>query len=152
MNCTEARDLLLEAELAELRGEGASEVARHVRECARCRAMAQEIVEQEGALAQALAGVRPRVAADTAAAEAVAAKVLPLRPRWKRRWAAVIPAALAATLAGILLTNNGTPPAVVPSTTEAAAVAAAPVVDATSSEIYVVFNTDNPDIVVVWLY
>jgi predicted anti-sigma-YlaC factor YlaD len=152
MNCTEARGLLLEAELAELRGEGESEVARHVRECTRCRAMAQEIVEQEGALAQALAGVRPQVSADTAAAETAAAKVLSLRPRWKRRWAAIIPAALAATVAGILLTSNGTPPAVVPSTTEDAAVAAVPVVDATSSDTYVVFNTDNPDIVVVWLY
>jgi anti-sigma factor RsiW len=151
MNCTEARELLLEAELAELRGEGESEVARHIRECARCQAMAQEIVEQERSLAQALAGVRPQVSADAAAAEAVAAKVLPLRPRWKRRWA-VIPAALAATLAGILLTSNGTPPADVTSTTDVAAVAAVPVVDATSSETFVVFNTDNPDIVVVWLY
>lgn len=152
MNCTEAHDLLLEAELAELRGEGESQVARHVRECTRCRAMAQEIVEQEVALAQALAGVRPRVSAGTAAAEAATAKVLPLRPRWKRRWAAVVPAALAATLAGILLTSNRTPPAVVPSTTEVAAVAAVPVVDAASSETFVVFHTDNPDIVVVWLY
>jgi predicted anti-sigma-YlaC factor YlaD len=151
MNCTEARDLLLEVELAELRGEGESEVARHVRECARCRAMAREIVKQEGALAHVLAEVRPQVSADTAAAEA-AAKALLLRPRWKRRWAALVPAALAATLAGILLTSNGTPPAVVPSTTETTAVAAVPVVDAASSETFVVFNTDNPDIVVVWLY
>lgn len=152
MNCTEARKLLLEVELAELRGEGESEVARHIRECTRCRATAQEIVEQEGALAQVLAGVRPKVSAGTAAAGAAAAKVPPLGPRWKRRWTAVIPAALAATIAGILLTSNGTPPTVVPSTTETAAVAAVPVVDAASSETFVVFNTDNPDIVVVWLY
>jgi anti-sigma factor RsiW len=152
MNCTEARDLLLEADLAELRGEGESEVARHVRECTRCRATAREIIEQEGALAHSLAGVRSRVSADATAAEAAAAKVLPLRPRWKRRWATVIPAALAATIAGILLTSNGTSPTVVPSTTEVAAVAAVPVVDAASSETFVVFNTDNPDIVVVWLY
>jgi anti-sigma factor RsiW len=152
MNCTEARELLLEAELAELRGEGESEVARHIRDCARCQSMAREIVEQEGALAQALAGVRPQVSADTVAAAAATAKVLPLRPRWKRRWAAVITAALAATIAGILLTSNGTPPADVPSTTEVAAAATVPVVDATSSETFVVFNTDNPDIVVVWLY
>jgi anti-sigma factor RsiW len=152
MNCTEARDLLLEADLAELRGEGESEVARHVRECSRCRAMAQEIVAQERALAQSLAGVRSRVSADAAAAEVAAAEVLPLQPRWKRRWAAVVPAALAATIAGILLTSNGTSPTVVPSTTEVAAVAAVPVVDAASSETFVVFNTDNPDIVVVWLY
>jgi predicted anti-sigma-YlaC factor YlaD len=144
MNCTEARELLLEAELAELRGEGESEVARHIRECARCQAMAREIVEQESSLGQVLAGVRPEVSADIAAAEAA--------PRLKRRWAAIIPAALAAALAGILLTSNGTPPAVVPSTTEVAAAPAVPVVDATSSETFVVFNTDNPDIVVVWLY
>jgi predicted anti-sigma-YlaC factor YlaD len=144
MNCTEARELLLEAELAELRGEGESEVARHIRECARCQAMAREIVEQESSLGQVLAGVRPEVSANIAAAEAA--------PRLKRRWAAIIPAALAAALAGILLTSNGTPPAVVPSTTEVAAAPAVPVVDATSSETFVVFNTDNPDIVVVWLY
>lgn len=149
MNCTEARDLLLQAELAELRGEGESEVARHVRECARCRTVAQEIGEQEGALAQALAGMRPGVSADTAADEARTPEVIPL-PRWRRRWAALIPAALAATLAGILLTGNGTPPA--PPATETAAVAPVPVVDAASSEHIVVFNTDNPDIVVVWLF
>ena len=149
MNCTEARNLLLEAELAELHGEGESEVARHIHECARCRTMAQEIVEQEGALAEALAGVRPGVSAATAADEARTPEVIPL-PRWRRRWTALIPAALAATIAGILLTGSGTPPA--QPAAETAAVAAVPVVDAASSERVVVFNTDNPDIVVVWLF
>lgn len=151
MNCIEARDLLLEADLAELRGEGESELARHLRECARCRAMAREIVQQEGALAEALAAVRPRVSTDTAVAEATAARVLPLGPRRKRRWAVAIPAAAAAVLAGILLTSNGTPPTVVTPIEEAAA-PAVPVVSAASSETFVVFNTENPDIVVVWFY
>jgi len=155
MNCTEARELLLEAELAELGGEGESELARHVRDCAQCRAMAREIVAQERALAQALATVRPAVSTQAAvarAADAAGARVVPLRPRWKRRWAALVPAALAATVAGILLTSNGTSPADVSWGGEAPVTAAVPVVDAADSKTFVVFNTDNPDIVVVWFY
>ncbi len=153
MNCTAARERLLEADAADLRGETDSELSRHLRDCGRCRTAAQAILEQERALARALAAVHPKSTADRAIEAARAGPdVIPLGPRWKHRWAALVPAAAAAALAGILLSGNGTPPVAPPPSAESAAVAAVPVVDAASSDRVVVFNTENPDIVVVWLY
>jgi hypothetical protein len=56
--CEAMRDNLLVAELAELRGEGDSRVAEHVRTCAACRALAANILEQQGYMATSLATLR----------------------------------------------------------------------------------------------
>src|SRR5690242_1692118 len=44
MTCESMRERLLAAELAELDGIGSSPVAAHVRECARCRAIADQLL------------------------------------------------------------------------------------------------------------
>lgn len=50
MTCDEARELLLEADLSELRGEGDSPLALHVTSCTACRAAANHLLAQTAAL------------------------------------------------------------------------------------------------------
>lgn len=149
MTCGEARERLLEADLSELRGEGDSELSRHVRTCARCRRVAQLILEQERALGRALAGQRPRVAVDDAlrAAEGAA------RRRRRRVLVGAVPALAAASVVAMLLVRNGGPP-LPPQPTRPASEAALlpPSVQAPAGQDVAIFQTDNPNIVVVWLF
>jgi hypothetical protein len=86
--CSALHSALLTAEPAELRGEGSSELARHLSECADCRALAEHILQTTSSLAARLqadvAGVQQRRRART----------------WHPAWTA-LPAA--AALAGLLL-------------------------------------------------
>lgn len=80
MTCERMREALLQAEVAELRGEGASTVAVHVRECAACRRDAARILAattQLGGVVRRRRGRRWVIALPLAAA---AALVLWLRP------------------------------------------------------------------------
>ncbi|HEV8410107.1 MAG TPA: hypothetical protein VGQ30_06340 [Gemmatimonadaceae bacterium] len=93
MKCENRLILLLEAEREELEGRGTSAVATHVRECARCRAVAARLVADTGMLAaQVIARraetpvarrvlSRPLVfgAALAAAAAAIALMLMPVR-------------------------------------------------------------------------
>jgi hypothetical protein len=62
--CEDARDLLLEAEVEELLGEGPSELATHVRQCAACAELGQRILDAQTALSEALAEMAGGVAID----------------------------------------------------------------------------------------
>lgn len=53
MNCDHALELLLEADLSELDGVGESPLAAHVRDCAKCRAVAAQVLADTRALALA---------------------------------------------------------------------------------------------------
>ena len=53
MMCDHALEMLLEADLDELAGNGGSPLAAHVRECAKCRAVATRIAVDTRALARA---------------------------------------------------------------------------------------------------
>jgi hypothetical protein len=52
LQCTTAQDLMLEAEIGELRGEGPGALARHTNECSTCRNRAQRILRGYGQLEQ----------------------------------------------------------------------------------------------------
>ena len=52
MICSEARRALLTADLPELRGEGTSALAQHVRSCAECATAAQKILRVTTALSE----------------------------------------------------------------------------------------------------
>lgn len=52
MNCVEAREAMLVAELDELRGRGDAPVAAHVAACVACRAAASKVIAQSGRLAR----------------------------------------------------------------------------------------------------
>ncbi len=55
MKCADAQGALLTADPAELEGIGASPLAEHIRGCDRCRAAARVILDEQAALAEALA-------------------------------------------------------------------------------------------------
>jgi hypothetical protein len=59
MTCLTMLDRMLEAELEELEGRGDSAVAGHVRECARCRAVATQLVLDTTRLADVVQQARP---------------------------------------------------------------------------------------------
>jgi hypothetical protein len=91
MSCAAMLDQILEADLELLTGAGDSDVARHVRECARCRAIALQIVHDTRLLGVAVAHVR----VTTRSASVTASPALTLRPSRRR---IAIRAALAAAL------------------------------------------------------
>jgi predicted anti-sigma-YlaC factor YlaD len=150
-DCTFDRGALLVAELDELRGRGDTDVARHVRECARCRDAAGTILARTAALGATLdRGVAARVAADPARVAS--------DPAWRRRTIArrvlyALPVAAAAAVAlffagGELLRAGDdiepfTPPARVPHS---------PVVNAAGNGGVAVMSTPNPAITVVWTF
>jgi hypothetical protein len=63
VTCASMLDRMLEADLGELAGESTSPVAAHLRECARCRAVARRIVRDTGALGAGLARRAPGASA-----------------------------------------------------------------------------------------
>jgi hypothetical protein len=149
MNCTEARERILEADLAELQETGDSLLSKHIRLCVGCRGVAERILREELSLARVLSEVRPRVALERALADQRRT------PGGRRRiWTRVVPALAAAGLAGVLLTRapvipmGGRPPMSFP----ADALPQTPTVDPPLDRNVVVFESDNPNIVIIWFY
>lgn len=144
MTCNDWLDALLEAEPEELRGEGDSALSRHLGSCPECRAKAELLVRAMGELDQDLA------------AEAGRAPLPGRRGPGRLRRAALValPLAAAAVVALVLLSPFGpgrNTPLLSPSL--AAPVAdAVPVVTPPAGRDAAVIQTDNPDIVIVWLY
>jgi hypothetical protein len=60
VNCSEALDLLLEADLPELEGKGDSELAGHVQACLRCRAVADRVLVEQRRLGELMVAVRSK--------------------------------------------------------------------------------------------
>lgn len=156
MNCEAARDLLLEADLVELRGDGDGELARHLRMCAACGRRAQRILHQYAALQGALDRAGPPAVPADALRGPRSGRTGPVR-----RWTVAVPLALAASLAVWLLQRpRGLPaPAGGPAAPAALASfgrtghAAAPLdVQVPPGRAVTVFQTDNPNIVVIWSF
>jgi anti-sigma factor RsiW len=145
MNCAAARDMMLEADLAELEGTIESELSRHVRDCAQCAAAARHILAAERELRHALSNAAPRLAADHAIQRATRRP-----PPYRRAWPAIALAA-AATLAALLL---GRPEPIGPGlpSTPPPRVGSGLAVEAPPGRSVAVFHTDNPNIVVIWFY
>jgi hypothetical protein len=118
--------------------------------------MAERIATEEVALAAALDARRPRLDVEEAVARAAVeagsrGKVIRF-PRLRPAWA-LAPLGAAAALAGILLTQNGGQLPGDP--IDLAAVGSTvpmPTVEASEGQNVAVFDTDNPDIVVVWIF
>ncbi|HEX6590013.1 MAG TPA: hypothetical protein VF039_13495 [Longimicrobiales bacterium] len=155
MNCSSARDALLDAELDELRGRGDTPLAEHVRTCDACRADADRILAATAALGRAL---DTDVAARSSRAERARGGARDARNAGRRQGARplrfVVPLVAAAAAAAALLVAAPriarqaqvapyTPPPRVPS---------APVVNATGDGGVAVMNTADPTITVVWSY
>jgi hypothetical protein len=146
MNCAAARAVLLEADLADLRGATDSELAAHLRSCEACRWAADAILATERAAGAWLARRAPRRRAGDARARRRAT------PRWAWRWA--VPVAAAAGIVALVVTRPGDrPPSVpVPAATVEAPGHAGIAVRAPAGRSVAVFATADPDIVVIWLY
>ena len=90
MNCTVARDEMLGADLAELKGDAGSPLAAHIRTCAACAAYASALVQGHASLARGLDALAP------------AASVIPLRRNPLIRWLP-LPLAAAAVIALVMV-------------------------------------------------
>jgi len=148
MDCAAARALLLEADPAELRGEGDSPLAAHLRGCADCRAAADAILAGEAELDAALRAL---------ATPSADPRVIPLRPR--SRGMRIAPAvgtlaALAATVAAVMLAR---PHSAAPRGATAEQIArlmfpTPPVARAADGRSVAVLQTSDPGVTVVWVY
>ena len=144
MNCATARALLLEADRLDLRGEGGTELSRHLRECAPCRAAAEAIVRAEAMLKRRLDASRPTRTVEQIVRVAEARR---RGARARRAWR-VLPLAAAAGLAAILLVRR--PPAL-PSLAPPVAQPRLSVTAPPGRNV-AVLQTDNPDVVVYWFF
>jgi hypothetical protein len=144
MTCIEARAALLEADLEELRGTADTPLARHLRDCAACRAAAERIVRTEGALARRLAALPPR-------REALRTPATRRRTRHPWRWA--VPLAAAATIVALIVTRPGQRPPPGDAPVASGRPGPSPVaVTAPAGRNVAVFETADPDIVIIWFF
>lgn len=144
MTCTEARAALLEADLEELRGAADTPVALHLRDCPDCRAAAERIVRVEDAMGRRLGALAPR----RGIARAPAAT-----PRSRRRWRWAVSLVAAAGMVAVVVTRHPEPPPEDhrPPDTATHAVGGVSVRPPAGRNV-AVFQTGNPDIVVIWFY
>lgn len=173
-SCETIRERLFEASATALAGGGESAVARHVRSCAACGAVARRILDETELLWANLERLQPRMSEDEAVrlargleghkvgvVEPPATRrvgSLGVRRRWMR-WAPV-PVAAAAAIATLVLTAGprierleDTDPSqrVVPQEAAVASLEGLSV-DIPEQGRVAVFETKNPSITVVWFY
>jgi hypothetical protein len=160
MRCRDALRALLEAEPQELRGEGESAVAAHVRMCPECGMAADALLAGEESLAETLRGQAPPLDVKSVLERARSADEEsvrlpfppPSRPRWRSAaWKSVVPLAAAAATAFLLLTRDGGIPPVTP-VSEPAVITTAQVLEAPEGKNVAVLETQNPAIAVVWFF
>jgi anti-sigma factor RsiW len=154
MTCAQAREALLDAEVAELSPSSGSPLAAHFAACAECRRLADRILLGTDALRRERSR-RPREPADEAA-PAARQEATRIR-RMRRRWLAATPALAAAAVAAILLARSwGSRLPSAPAAASAASAAAGAPTDlplvAGAAHTVAVFETANPKIVVVWQF
>jgi len=135
MTCDVFREQILEADLAELRGKTLTPLTRHLADCDACRTLARKIVDAEAALGIALDSMNNGIVSKS-------------HPPRRRLWR-LVPLAVAASLVAILMRGGPRPPQG-PALTTVHADLAVPLIETTSNQNIAVFNTDDPDIVVVW--
>jgi len=147
MTCEQATALMLEADLTELAGLGESELTSHLAECAACRERARRIVAAEQALGRVLDDVRPRAGVGRRSGSS-----RPTGRGWRYIRKVWVPLALAAGVGALMLIPGGEPPPepVAPIAAEAAASRLR--VDVPAGRSAVLYETDNPDVIVVWFY
>ncbi len=158
--CEKMRHLILEGEPHELRGEGGSPLAVHVRMCPRCARAATRVLDETerldafltrdptGAQVDAVLERAGRAASPSTARAASDAPPA-ARPRSpSRRWAVL--AAAAAVGALLLLPGRSLPPPGPELLGPGAR--RLPTVEAMTGQRVAVVETDNPEITVLWFF
>ena len=157
-SCAAFRELLLEADPAELRGAGESPLALHLRGCDRCAADAERVLAAQKQMADALSGITASAASPPAA---VSTRQRALRPwsasvargRSRRRLImGAAPLAAAAVIALLLVQQRDSDELVrlEPVGAPVAVAAEAPVVNVTTAHDVAIMKTADPNITVVW--
>ena len=152
MKCADAVELILEADPPELRGKGESDLARHIRTCPKCRAVAQVVLEEEQVLAREMVEAVPlqdmeRILDLGLAPEpGVGHK---LRGRFRKAGYALIPLAAAAALVGVFLRSEPTLPGPQFSFPEPTVALGLEVPEGRNAAV---LQTKNPDITVLWFF
>lgn len=145
--CADMRERLLEADPAELRGEGDSTVALHIGGCTACAAAARRILGSQQQMADALSALTLPAPVVPPASQAVR------RARGRRSLLrALAPLAAAAILVLFLLQQRAVDelPRLEPVPEPTAYAPDMPVVNATGGSDVAVMQTSNPNITVVW--
>lgn len=161
MNCHTARDLMLEASPRELRGEGDTELVRHVRVCGDCRRLGEEFLEAEERLGRGLESFLSRgseeeilqAARRETGGAAVGEDTPVVSLRGRDLWRIGAPLAAAAALAAVFLLADGPEPG--PGVGEAPVpprLAEERSVDVQADRRFAVMKTEDPKIHVVWFY
>ncbi len=156
MRCTEARELLLTAEPDELRGEGDSTLAGHLRTCPACRRLATAILESEAALAADLDALAAGRSADVTGALLRSIEAAGLGRSRKRRPLLIpflLPLAAAALLAVLLLPSRSHRDSREELALPAAfASAEAPALSTPPGRTALILDTDDPDYQIIWFF
>lgn len=153
MECSEYVEAMMEAEMDELRGDGPSALASHIRGCTDCARQAALLIRGTQLLAE---GMRAGDGPDPALG--VRRVLVKTKQSWPRRLAvAALPAAALVLLAlGIerygSVSSSGVERASAIATDTEAAEVLTPGVELQSGRNAVVFRTSNPKITVVWYY
>lgn len=166
-SCDEMRLRMLEADIAELRGEGDSPVALHLRDCRTCAAAGLRILDAQQELADVLETLVAAAVSPPAATRASAGLPGSASPsgltvprstsenrarRFRRRViGASASLAAAAVLVLFLLSRDGELPRLATQPPlNAVAMSSTPVVNVEAGSDVAVMQTSNPNITVVW--
>jgi len=151
MDCAEARERLLEADLEELRTEGGSPLAMHLMGCTDCRKAAEAIAGAESAIASVLERQQP--ASRFAEAVDTASRSVEISGRSRKRWfPLLLPLAAAAALFILLLPlfdrKVESPIEIVVPELQAEL----PAVKAPPGKSAMILDTGSPDFQIIWLF
>ncbi len=149
MKCDDAFDRLLEADPQELTGRTDSDLAVHVRGCARCQVVASELLAGQVQLAGELAKLRPR--------PDVSEALRLTRARWRRtrrlerawHWG---PVAAAAVLAAAMVLSSLPAGRMVEGDIATVPTTLEPLVEEATSRNVLVFEARDRSAKVVWFY
>lgn len=151
MNCAEARQAILEADPADLEGRGESGLARHLRDCSRCKDLARTVLVEERALALGLAAAVAAPELDALLDQALGADprpgILPFRLR--RLGLTLLPLAAAAAMASLFLGSDPQLPGdpyLLPETAPGLEL------DVPEGQNVAVLATKDPNITVLWFF
>lgn len=151
IDCDRAFELLLEADPAELAPSGEGELSEHLRECGRCREVAERLLEGQAALGRALDRMGARSGAHGALVRA--GRMASRRSRRAKAWGWSVPLAAAAVLAGLLIARGPGFEESMRSTVEPSPVVRMePLVEAPVGQNVMVFETSDRSAKVIWFY
>ncbi len=149
INCDSAFERLLEADPAELAGQGDSELAIHVRDCPRCQAVGSRLVGGQELLAAGLTQMVPHTDVEGALSAARARRSRDRRRQQLWQWG---PIAVAAAISGVMILQAlpGTP--MLEGEVGPAPAAVVPLVEAPADQNVLVFESSDQSAKVIWFY